>query len=351
MGRKVVVSLVVTLAVTLALGMVGASGQSGGPRGCPPDGYNGPGYNGYGGPGYNGYGGPGYNGYGGPGYNGYNGYGGPPCPPPPCPPPGQGHGTGHDKDQGAGHENGEGRGHCKDDQPEARFTYDPHAPEVGETVHFDGSLSNDDAGDPIVSWMWDLDGDGQFDDASGEDIDHVFTAPGRYDVGLKVTDADGDTDTTSQTVVVKDRPNQPKPPKDEPAPKQEAPPAGDPPAGDPPPQGPKAKDPNKVTVSVAGNQRLGQAVSKGLLVVASCSAACDAKLTVAVQGKGTKKSSTTKARTKLEGGRKTMIRIKLSKATRKAIGRSRRATFVVTLSASDGDGDPAKASRKASLQR
>ena len=338
MGRKVVVSLVVALAATLALGMVGASGQSGGRPDCPPGGYNGPGYNGYGGPGYNGYGGP--------------GYGGPPCPPPPCPPPGQGHGTGHDNDQGAGHGNGEGRGHCKDDQPEARFTYEPHAPEAGETVHFDGSLSNDDAGDPIVSWMWDLDGDGQFDDASGEDIDHVFTTPGKYDVGLKVTDADGDTDTATQTVVVKDRPNQPKPPKDDPAPKQD-PPAGDPPAGNPPapPQGPKAKDPNTVTVSVAGNQRLGQAVSRGLLVVARCSAACDAKLTVAVRGKRTKKASTTKARTKLEGGKKTKIRVKLSKAARKAIGRSRTATFVVTLSASDAEGNAAKASGKASLKR
>jgi PKD domain len=335
MGRKVVISLVVVLAATLALGIVGASGRSGGNPNCPPDGYNG-----YGGPGYNGYGGPGYNGYGGPGYNGYNGYGGPgPCPP--CPPPGQGNGNGHDKDRGEGHDRGQGRGHCKDDQPEARFTYDPHAPEVGQTVHFDASLSNDDASDPIVSYMWDFDGDGQFDDGTGEDIDHVFTTPGKVDVGLKVTDADGDTDTTTETVNVKDRPNQPKAPKDEA--KVDDPPQADPPKSDPP----KAKGAPKPTVTIASNQKLSEVLSKGVVLVATCSQSCNANLAVAAQGKGTKKAAATKLKRKLKGGKATKIRVKLSKKTRRAIGRSRKATLVITLAVTDAAGNAAKVSRKA----
>ena len=345
MGRKVVISLVVVLSATLALGMVGASGRSGGgPDRCPPDGYNGPGY---GGPGYNGYNGPGYGGPGYNGYNGYSGYNGPPCPP--CPPPGKGNGNGHDKDRGAGHGKGRGRGHCKDDQPEARFRYDPHAPEAGEPVHFDGSLSDDDASDPIVSWMWDFDGDGQFDDGSGEEIDHVFTTPGKVDVGLKVTDADGDTDTATETVVVKDRPNHPK---GEPGPTSDADP-GDAQQPDPPQRHPETKpnDPTKVTVRVAPNQRLRDVVSKGVVVIAGCSQACSANLTVTAQGRGTKKAAATKLRTKLKGGRTTKVRVKLSKKTRSAIGRRRKATLVITLSASDATGNRAKVTRKAKFVR
>ena len=343
MARKVVVSLVVVLAATLALGMVGASGRSGGNSGeCP--GYNGPGYNG---PGYNGYGGPGYNGYGGPGYGGYNG---PPCPPPPCPPPGQGNGNGHDKDRGEGHERGKGRGHCKDDQPEARFTYDPHAPEVGQTVHFDGSLSDDDASDPIVSWMWDFDGDGQFDDGTGEQTDHVFTSPGKVDVGLRVTDADGDTDTTTETVNVRDRPNKPKASADETTaeqPKADEPPAPEPPKSD----HPKPNDAPNPTVKIASDQKLSDVLSKGALVVATCSQSCDASLTVTPQGKGTKKAAATKLKRKLEGGKSTKVRVKLTKKTRRAIGRGRKATLLFSLSVADAVGNRAKVSRKASFVR
>lgn len=41
----------------------------------------------------------------------------------------------------------------------------------------------------IVSWEWDLDNDGQYDDASGETIQHTFAAPGNYPIRVKVAAA------------------------------------------------------------------------------------------------------------------------------------------------------------------
>ncbi|MDQ3936611.1 MAG: PKD domain-containing protein [Actinomycetota bacterium] len=350
-GRGIVVTLVALIAAALAFGMVGAFGQERDrPDDCPPggyNGYNGPGYNGYGGPGYNGYGGPGYNGYGGPGYNGYGGpgYNGP-CPP--CPPPGQGNGGGHDKDRGEGHDRGRGRGHCKDDFPEARFTWDPKPAQAGEPVHFDASASDDDESDPIVSYQWDFDGDGQFDDGSGQQIDHVFPEPGKYDVGLLVTDADGDSDTTVETVQVLDKPKPPKAKDDPPA----DPPKADPPKADPPRGNPPADAPPTSSVKVAPNQKLSQVLSKGLVVIATCSETCKGDVGIALQSKGGKvKASSARVKAKLKPGAKTKVRVKLSKKARSALRRSRKATFLITLAVRDAAGNTASASRLSTLRR
>lgn len=46
-------------------------------------------------------------------------------------------------------------------------------------------------GATITDWNWDLDADGQFDDAFGPSIGHQFNAPGVYNVGLQIiTDMD-----------------------------------------------------------------------------------------------------------------------------------------------------------------
>lgn len=47
-------------------------------------------------------------------------------------------------------------------------------------------------GATITDWNWDLDADGQFDDAFGPTINYQFAAPGVYNVGLQIiTDMDG----------------------------------------------------------------------------------------------------------------------------------------------------------------
>ena len=65
-------------------------------------------------------------------------------------------------------------------------------------VTLDGSGS---AGD-IISWEWDIDFDGQYDDASGETVQYTWTNPGEYQIGLKVTDSCEVTDTTTADVLI-----------------------------------------------------------------------------------------------------------------------------------------------------
>ena len=62
-----------------------------------------------------------------------------------------------------------------------------------------------DSSDPdynIILYEWDLDGDGQFDDAIGVTADVVFSDNGLFSVGLRVTDEFGVTDTDTLTVTV-----------------------------------------------------------------------------------------------------------------------------------------------------
>ena len=82
----------------------------------------------------------------------------------------------------------------------------PYNGPVGQPITFDGSASYDPnegqgiPGDQIVSWEWDLDGDGQYDDATGEIVQNTWQTPYQGSIGLKVTDDTG-LSSTSQTTV------------------------------------------------------------------------------------------------------------------------------------------------------
>jgi predicted outer membrane repeat protein len=73
----------------------------------------------------------------------------------------------------------------------------PYATETDVPVLLDGSGSSDSDG-TIVSYEWDLDNDGQYDDAVGATTSFESAAAGAFIVGLKVTDDGGaeDIDTT-----------------------------------------------------------------------------------------------------------------------------------------------------------
>jgi uncharacterized repeat protein (TIGR01451 family) len=75
--------------------------------------------------------------------------------------------------------------------PTAVATADPTSGPVPLTVNFDGTGSSDpDPGD-VLSYAWDLDGDGAFDDASTALATHVYTQAGTYNARLRVTDNHG----------------------------------------------------------------------------------------------------------------------------------------------------------------
>ncbi|MFB6172615.1 MAG: PKD domain-containing protein [Haloarculaceae archaeon] len=84
--------------------------------------------------------------------------------------------------------------------PEAGFDLSDGVPTVGTPVALDASPSSDSDGE-IVTYEWDLDGDGTYD-ATGETVTHAFSAAGDRTVRLRVTDDDGATDTVEKTIGV-----------------------------------------------------------------------------------------------------------------------------------------------------
>jgi PKD repeat protein len=69
------------------------------------------------------------------------------------------------------------------------------------TVSFDGSESRDPEGDTLT-YAWDLDGDGAFDDSTSSQPTHTYDTAGDYQVGLRVTDGQGASDTLDQPLTI-----------------------------------------------------------------------------------------------------------------------------------------------------
>lgn len=74
---------------------------------------------------------------------------------------------------------------------------------VDKPVTLDGSGSTAQVG-TIVAWDWDLDNDGQFDDAFGETVQWTWDSTGTFNIGLNVTYSDSLTltDEASTTVEI-----------------------------------------------------------------------------------------------------------------------------------------------------
>ncbi|MEA2362764.1 MAG: hypothetical protein QOD71_1909 [Thermoleophilaceae bacterium] len=68
------------------------------------------------------------------------------------------------------------------------------------TVTFDGSTSDDPDSAAALSFAWDLDGDGAFDDSTSERPAFTYDVAGTYSAELKVTDAGGATATDTVTI-------------------------------------------------------------------------------------------------------------------------------------------------------
>jgi PKD repeat protein len=84
--------------------------------------------------------------------------------------------------------------------PVAQFTFSPAAPVVGQSVSFDATSSYDPDG-IIVSYRWDLDGDGT-DDAFTPTVNATYNSSGVAMVRLTVIDNDGLSSTSTQPVVI-----------------------------------------------------------------------------------------------------------------------------------------------------
>ena len=91
--------------------------------------------------------------------------------------------------------------------PVATFTATPSSGSAPLQVDFDAGASTDPNNDNLT-YAWDLDGDGQYNDATGVTASTTYNTMGNVDVGLKVTDSGGLSDTTTRTVSVDNGPPQ-----------------------------------------------------------------------------------------------------------------------------------------------
>jgi PKD repeat protein len=84
--------------------------------------------------------------------------------------------------------------------PVATFAYSPPTPRSGAVVTFDASNATDVDGS-VVSYEWDVDGDGTID-RTGERVTHTYPGAGQYTVALTVTDDADATATATETLRV-----------------------------------------------------------------------------------------------------------------------------------------------------
>jgi hypothetical protein len=89
---------------------------------------------------------------------------------------------------------------CSNLAPEAEAGTD-YTGDEGQTITLDGSQSSDVDG-TIILYEWDLDNDGEFDDAINSTPDVTFSDDGVYIVSLRVTDSSNATDVDTALVTI-----------------------------------------------------------------------------------------------------------------------------------------------------
>ena len=89
--------------------------------------------------------------------------------------------------------------------PTAVINADPSSGPTPLTVTFDGTASNDADGDALT-YAWDLDGDGQYDDSTAATVQHTYTTSGTVTARLKVSDGHTTGATSTQINVANTAP-------------------------------------------------------------------------------------------------------------------------------------------------
>jgi PKD repeat protein len=85
--------------------------------------------------------------------------------------------------------------------PVARATANPTNGPAPLKVNFDATGSSDPEGGPL-SYAWDLDGDGTYDDSTAVKPSFTYTTARDYQVRLRVSDAKGASDTLDQPLTI-----------------------------------------------------------------------------------------------------------------------------------------------------
>jgi len=88
-------------------------------------------------------------------------------------------------------------------RPSVSAAFAPPAPASGERVELTAAASDPDGS--VAALAWDLDSDGQFDDASGPSAATAFARPGTHAVSVRATDDEGGQATAAVAVAVANR--------------------------------------------------------------------------------------------------------------------------------------------------
>jgi PKD repeat protein len=89
--------------------------------------------------------------------------------------------------------------------PRAALGFNPTKPIAGQRVTFQANVQPS-SGQRITGLNWDLDSDGQFDDAKGATATHVFDSQGVYRIALEALQSNGTRAVAEGTVRVDPRP-------------------------------------------------------------------------------------------------------------------------------------------------
>jgi glucose/arabinose dehydrogenase len=92
--------------------------------------------------------------------------------------------------------------HGANHPPTAVISASPTSGAAPLTVSFDGSESTDLDSSDSLTYAWDLDADGQFDDGNGSASSFTYSSNGAVDARLRVTDNHGASDTKSVMIQV-----------------------------------------------------------------------------------------------------------------------------------------------------
>lgn len=85
--------------------------------------------------------------------------------------------------------------------PKAAFAATPGSPETGQAVALADRSTDSDG--QVVAWAWDLDDDGEFDDASTAATTRTFKTAGNHVVRLRVVDDRGAANVAVETITVR----------------------------------------------------------------------------------------------------------------------------------------------------
>ncbi len=85
--------------------------------------------------------------------------------------------------------------------PTAGFTLNTYTACVGQTVKYTNATIIGSGGAAISTWAWDF-GDGNAQTVTTTTVSHSYSTPGSYPISLIVTDLNGCTNATTETVVI-----------------------------------------------------------------------------------------------------------------------------------------------------